>query len=176
MTAAAASLDKESGAVEFISDTTSESRTMQLVTLTFVVLIAGQAPSVPPDLQKAIEARRAAQASADIETWNRHTADDFIVVDTDGVVKNKAQRGADIKAGAGPGAKFTEERIRMYGDTAVVTNLQENLRFTSVWVRQSGVWRMVSAHSPSSEVIEGVPLMTLATALSLSRTQRRRAT
>jgi ketosteroid isomerase-like protein len=121
--------------------------TMHLLTFVLVAFVSAQGQSVPPDLQKAIDARRTAQASRDVDTWNRHTSDDFVLVDADGMVKSKAQRGADIKAGLGPGAKFTEERARMYGDTAIITNLQGNVRFTSVWVKQAGVWRMASAHS-----------------------------
>ena len=108
------------------------------------------AQSVPADLQKAIDARGQAPLTADAEAWGRYTTDDFVLINADGAVLTKKQRMEQIKANK-PNptpAKPSEVQTRVYGDAAIVTNLLEGnqgpTRFTTVWVKQNGQWRVAS--------------------------------
>jgi ketosteroid isomerase-like protein len=126
---------------------------MRVLTLaTVLVLFASgvSAQSVPADLQKAIEARGQTLRTADADAWGRLTTDDFVVINPDGTVVTKKQRMEQIKASKPnptPG-KSSEQQTRVYGDAAVLTNLQEGnqgpTRFTTVWVKQNGQWKVAS--------------------------------
>ncbi len=106
----------------------------------------------PPDLVKAMEARSVADTTGNLETWGRYTADDFVAVGTMGRLVTRADRAALIKTrkpGGTDASKMTEETFRVYGDTVIHTALQQGppgspIRFTSVWVKQNGQWRVVS--------------------------------
>jgi ketosteroid isomerase-like protein len=70
--------------------------------------------------------------NADVEWYQTHLADDFVVIESDGSVLNKDQF---LKSTAnGPDVadyKLHEVDIRIYGDTALV-------RATGVWIRENG--------------------------------------
>ena len=118
--------------------------------LFYAVLGAAQAPD--PALQKTIETRNAALWSGNASDWGRYTTDDFLSVGADGAVKSKTQRmheinGVKIKSPAQP----QEEQFRRYGATVIRTwrvNPQNGpaMRFTEVWVEQSGTWKVASVH------------------------------
>lgn len=117
----------------------------------FVVAAVAYAQSPPPDLQKAIDARAAAQFAGDEQGWARYTTDDFMAVSTDGVVATKADRMAAIKGNkvATP-TPPTEQKFRIYGDTVIQTFVGGGAagptRFTSIWVKQNGTWKVASVH------------------------------
>ena len=82
-------------------------------------------------------------------------ADDFTATTEAGDVLTKAQRLQWAKAEAArlSTLDYQDLKTRVYGDAAVVTGLaasqgeggaKVNRRFTHVWVRQGGVWRMVA--------------------------------
>jgi ketosteroid isomerase-like protein len=122
------------------------------VALVLLVASSTQAQQAPPDLQKAIDARVAAQRAGDAESWGRYTTDDFIVVDPSGGVGTKTSRMAQIKGNknTNPSPKISDQRFRAYGDTVIVTQVQEGAqgptRFTTVWVKQNNQWRVASVH------------------------------
>ena len=104
-----------------------------------------------------------AQIGADIVALNRIYADDFIGVGPSGTVRTKPQVISDFTSG---GLKFQsittdDVQVRVYGNTAVETGrstmngqdkgktVPRDTRFTRVWVKQQGRWRLVANHYSS---------------------------
>jgi hypothetical protein len=118
-----------------------------------------QTPAPDPELQKALDARRAAEQANDVEAWSRHTADDFLSTTPDGRVDTKAERAVLIRNrkredSAGLIAEPKRElKWRMYGDTAIETfrwddapAFRRPVRVTEVWVKRNGVWQVAGNH------------------------------
>ena len=131
-------------------------------------LVAGQKRSARrTQTERVIEAIRKvdneriqAQIHADVLVLNRIYSDDFIGVGPSGTVRTKPQVIADFTSGD---LKFQsiatdEVQIRVYVNTAVETGqstmigqdkgkpVPRDNRFTRVWVRQQGRWRLVLNH------------------------------
>ena len=104
-----------------------------------------------------------AQIHADTVALKRIYADDFIGVGPSGTVRTKPQVISDFTSG---GLKFQsittdDVQVRVYGNTAVETGLStmigqdkgkavpRDTRFTRVWVKQQGSWRLVANHYSS---------------------------
>jgi uncharacterized protein (TIGR02246 family) len=101
-----------------------------------------------------------AQINADAPALDRLYAADFLGVGPSGTVRTKAQVIADFTSGELKFQNITtdEVRVRVYGDTAVETGLStmtgqdkgksvpRDTRFTRVWVKQQGHWRLVANH------------------------------
>jgi hypothetical protein len=125
--------------------------TRAILGVAVVLVFTGPSFAQPSDLKAAMDARNAALAAGDEQTWARYTTDDFINTNADGVVVTKTQRMAAIKGtkSTAPSAKVTEERFRTYGDTVIQTwraEQQPPVRYTQVWVRQAGVWKVATVH------------------------------
>jgi ketosteroid isomerase-like protein len=85
----------------------------------------------------------------DGKTLASFESDDFTVI-ANGQKATKAEQIAEVE-GRGPvgaAASNTEEEIRHYGDVAVITGLSAgaNVRYTAVWVKQDGQWKVVHLH------------------------------
>jgi ketosteroid isomerase-like protein len=105
---------------------------------------------------------REATLKNDIEANDRLLADNWLNINPDGSVTTKAQLMELLKAGT---FKITsienaEVTIRTYGDAAIVNGLSttkragqgneiisRQVRFTRVYARTRGRWRVVSAHN-----------------------------
>jgi uncharacterized protein (TIGR02246 family) len=104
-----------------------------------------------------------AQIGADAAALDRIYADDFIGIGPSGTVRTKAQVIADFTSGD---LKFQsiitdDVQVRVYGNTAVETGrstmigqdkgkaVPRDNRFTRVWIKQQGRWRLVSNHYSS---------------------------
>ena len=101
-----------------------------------------------------------AQIGADAVALERIYADDFIGVGPSGTVRTKTQVISDFTSGELHFQSITtdEVRVRVYDKTAVETGLStmvgqdkgkavpRDTRFTRVWVKQQGRWRLVSNH------------------------------
>ncbi len=101
-----------------------------------------------------------AMIANDPEAIGRHMADDWIIVGSDGSVGDKAGFLALVASGALSHDVMTSEdiRVRLYGDTAVVTargvsggqyqgrRFREVERSSCVFVRREGEWRCVLTH------------------------------
>src|SRR5438477_5249141 len=100
---------------------------------------------VPADLQTAMKQRADALARADAATWGRLTADNFVVVNGNGIVQTKAERIAQIKAGQpnGPGTA-EHETVQMYGTTAVqrFQSTRNGIWVAFVWAKDRNGWRV----------------------------------
>jgi len=101
-----------------------------------------------------------AQIGADSAALDRIYADDFIGVGPSGTVRTKKQVISDFTSGTLKFQSITtdEVQVRVYENTAVETGLStmdgqdkgktvpRNTRFTRVWVKQQGFWRLVANH------------------------------
>ena len=88
-------------------------------------------------------------------------ADDYVVTGANGVVRTRAQVVADIKSGVQKIESITNDdvKVRVYGDTAVVTGRTTQkgefkgqpsispVLFTRVYARRGGQWQLVANHS-----------------------------
>src|SRR6266436_2892762 len=111
-------------------------------------------------IRKLDNERIQAQVHADAAALERIYADDFIGVGPSGTVRTKPQVISDFTSGD---LKFQcittdEVQVRVYENTAVETGLStmvgqdkgkvvpRDTRFTRVWVKQQGCWRLVANH------------------------------
>ena len=119
--------------------------------------------SVEQAIEQLDNERIRAQIGADAVALDRIYADDFIGVGPSGTVRTKAQVISDFTSGD---LKFQsivtdEVQVRVYENTAVETGLStmigqdkgkavpRDTRFTRVWVKQEGRWRLVANHYSS---------------------------
>ena len=119
-----------------------------------------QHASVEQIICKLDEERIQAQIHADAAALDRLYADDFIGVGPSGTVRTKPQVIADFTSGTLKFQSITTDdvQVRVYENTAVETGrstmkgedkgktVPQDTRFTRVWVKQQGHWRLVSNH------------------------------
>src|SRR6266487_3406161 len=119
--------------------------------------------SVEEVIKKLDNERIQAQIGADAVALDRIYADDFIGVGPSGTVRTKPQVISDFTSGALKFQSSTtdEVQVRVYENTAVETGLStmvgqdkgkavpRDTRFTRVWVKQQGRWRLVANHYSS---------------------------
>ena len=112
------------------------------------------------EIRKVDRERIQAQVNADSVALNRIYADDFIGIGPSGTVRTKKEVLADFASGSLKFQSITTDdvRIRVYGNAAVETGLStmkgqdadkvvpEENRFTRVWIKQGGRWRLVANH------------------------------
>ena len=122
-----------------------------------------QTSSVEQAIRQLDNERIQAQISADAVALDRIYADDFIGVGPSGTVRTKAQVISDFTSGELKFQSITtdEVQVRVYENTAVETGLStmvgqdkgkavpRDTRFTRVWVKQQGRWRLVANHYSS---------------------------
>jgi uncharacterized protein (TIGR02246 family) len=118
------------------------------------------ASSVERAIRQVDDERIQAQIHADAAALNRIYAEDFIGVGPSGTVRTKPQVLSDFTSGTLKFQSITtdEVRVRVYENTAVETGLStmigqdkgkdvpRDTRFTRVWVKQQGQWRLVANH------------------------------
>jgi ketosteroid isomerase-like protein len=114
-------------------------------------------------IKKLDKERIQAQIHADVAALERIYADDFIGVGPSGTVRTKPQVISDFTSGDLRFQSITTDdvRVRVYGNAAVETGLSamngqdkgnavpHDTRFTRVWVKQHGGWRLVANHYSS---------------------------
>ena len=111
------------------------------------------------EIRKVDRERIQAQVNADSVALNRIYADDFIGIGPSGTLRTKKDVLSDFTSGSLKFQSITTDdvRIRVYGNAAVETGLAmkgqdagkvvpEENRFTRVWIKQGGRWRLVSNH------------------------------
>ena len=115
-------------------------------------------------IRKLDNERIQAQIHADAAALERIYADDFIGVGPSGTVRTKPQVISDFTSGDLRFQSITTEdvRVRVYGDAAVETGrstmvgqdkgnaVPHDTRFTRVWIKQQGRWRLVANHYSSN--------------------------
>jgi ketosteroid isomerase-like protein len=116
--------------------------------------------SVVQVIRQVDHERIQAQIGADAVALKRIYADDFIGIGPSGTVRTKPQVIADFTSGDLKFQSITTDdvRVRVYGNTAVETGrstmigqdkgktVPRDNRFTRVWIKQQGRWRLVSNH------------------------------
>jgi len=119
-----------------------------------------QTESVVEKIRRLDEDRIQAQIHADAVALDRIYADDFIGIGPSGTVRTKPQVLADFTSHELKFQSITTDdvRIRVYGNTVVETGrstmvgqdkgkvVPRDNRFTRVWVRRQGGWRLVANH------------------------------
>ena len=142
-----------------------------VLALTLTSIALGQEQSASRDQRSSVEQairqldneRIQAQISADAVALDRIYADDFMGVGPSGRVRTKAQVISDFTSGDLKFQSITtdEVQVRVYENTAVETGLStmvgqdkgkavpRDTRFTRVWVKQQGRWRLVANHYSS---------------------------
>jgi uncharacterized protein (TIGR02246 family) len=119
-----------------------------------------QTERVVDGIRKLDEERIQAQIHADAAALDRIYADDFIGIGPSGTVRTKPQVIADFTSHDLKFQSITTDdvRIRVYGNTVVETGrstmvgqdkgkvVPRDNRFTRVWVRREGRWRLVANH------------------------------
>ena len=116
------------------------------------------------EVMQVMNERRAAVLQGDVEVYARQTADDYLGIGTNGGrARNKEEVLAGMKSSDSKWISINDSdlKVRVYGNTAVVTYLstwkrttsgQEmngQSRFTQVLVKQQGRWRFVSMQQTS---------------------------
>ena len=139
-----------------------------VLVLTAASIALGQKQSARRDQRRSVEQvirqldheRIQAQIHADRVALDRIYADDFIGIGPSGTVRTKPQVLADFTSHDLKFQSITTDdvRIRVYGNTAVETGrstmngqdrgkaVPRDNRFTRVWVKQQGRWRLVANH------------------------------
>ena len=133
------------------------------------VLCLAALPLVPARAQESPDAAEIRSLELKIADWYKHRQidtfatlldDDFVITFEDGTTYGKtgylsysASSSTHIAS-----AEIAEMKIRMHGDTAIVIGVyHENGvdnrktydyrdRFTDVWMKKAGKWRLVAAH------------------------------
>src|SRR5213594_318991 len=114
-------------------------------------------PRVERELVALMHEIDRAHQSSDVAMFDSIWADDYVLTDYRGTVKERAQALAEWKAGEHRYGSYVSDdiRVRAYGDAAVVTarvtraSLSDpqnvgQFRHTRVFVRQHGRWRLVA--------------------------------
>jgi hypothetical protein len=142
-----------------------------VLTLTLASIAPGQEQSANRDQKSSVEQairqldneRIQAQIHADAVALDRIYAVDFIGVGPSGTVRTKPQVISDFTSGDLKFQSITtdEVQVRIYENTVVETGLStmvgqdkgktvpRDTRFTRVWVKQQGHWRLVANHYSS---------------------------
>jgi ketosteroid isomerase-like protein len=112
------------------------------------------------EIRKADRERIQAQIHADAVALDRIYADDFIGIGPSGTRRTKKDVLSDFTSRSLKFQSITTDdvRIRVYGNAAVETGIStmkgedagkvvpEENRFTRVWIKQGGRWRLVANH------------------------------
>jgi ketosteroid isomerase-like protein len=124
------------------------------------------ASSVEEAIRKLDNERIQAQIHADATALDRIYAADFIGVGPSGTVRTKPQVISDFTSGDLTFQSITTDdvQVRVYGNTAVETGrstmngqdkgktVPRDTRFTRVWIKQQGRWRLVANHYSSQSM------------------------
>ncbi len=121
-------------------------------------LASAWAQDVQEELKKLETERAAAVVKGDVAMLDKQTSDDYVLINMNGRVADKAQMIDGFKSGQ---SKLTAEdlsdlKVRVYGNTAIVTGKADvkgtlggadatgQIEFTRVWVKTHGRWQSVS--------------------------------
>ncbi len=132
------------------------------VALVFVLLpLAARAEDARQEILAADARRFAAMIQGDQAALDGLLAGDLTYTHSSGQVETKAQFLESLRSGTLRylSAQPSDQAVRLYGDTAVVTGRAEvkvsnqgqeaalSLRFTEVWVRSGGAWKLTAWQS-----------------------------
>ena len=124
------------------------------------ILARTQTQSVEQELIKLENGWNDALIKHDWAFIDQILADDYITINSDGVVSTKAQEMASLKSGdvVVTSAVADDFRVRVYGDAAVVTfrytgksqtkgkDTSAQERITDTFIKLAGRWQVVAEH------------------------------
>jgi len=115
------------------------------------------------DISQTLQAMERAWLNAeknhDAATFDKLVADDWIAITPDGKRQTKAERAAEIIASDIDSATLGEMKVRVFGDTAVVTGTDDEITmkdgkkstdhyvWTDVFVKRNGKWLAVASQT-----------------------------
>ena len=100
-----------------------------------------------------------AEKNHDTAAFEKLVADDWIAIGPDGKSQTKAQRAAEIKGAHISSATMGDMKVRVFGDTAVVTGTDDEITmkagkksgdhyaWTDVFVKRNGKWVAVASQT-----------------------------
>jgi ketosteroid isomerase-like protein len=100
-----------------------------------------------------------AEKNHDTATFEKLVADDWIAITPDGKRQTKAERAAEIKSSDLESTTLGEMKVRVFGDTAVVTGSDDEITmkdgkkstdhyvWTDVFVKRNGKWLAVASQT-----------------------------
>jgi len=134
----------------------STARMLRVVFMLSCLVSTPTIAQVPADLREAMRARDEAVAKADAATWDRLTADDFTVVQADGILMTKAERLAQFKTQqAMTRQQARQEQIKQYSDIfvrrALVHVRSGDAWVLDIWVKDAKGWRVAAVQVTSAK-------------------------
>jgi uncharacterized protein (TIGR02246 family) len=115
--------------------------------------------TVSQTLQAVEQTWANAEKSHDAATFEKLVADDWIAITPDGKTQTKAERAAKIKTSKVGSATLRNMKVRVFGDTAVVTGsadetstqdgkeTSDHYVWTDVFVKRDGMWLGVASQT-----------------------------
>lgn len=115
--------------------------------------------AISQTLQAMEQAWLDAEKNHDAATFEHLVADDWIAISPDGKSQTKAERAADIKAAHMTSATLGDMKVRVFGDTAVLTGTDDEVTttdgkkssdhyvWTDVFVKRNGKWLAVASQT-----------------------------
>jgi len=100
-----------------------------------------------------------AEKNHDTAAFEKLVADDWIAIGPDGKSQTKVQRAAEIKGAHISSATMGDMKVRVFGDTAVVTGTDDEITmkagkkssdhyaWTDVFVKRNGKWLAVASQT-----------------------------
>jgi hypothetical protein len=101
------------------------------------------AQTVDPEFTRARQARNDAIRTGDKATFDKYTAEKFMVVGPTGAVETREQRVGRADKALPQNATLEEERITPYanGNVVILNWRQGTNRFIEVWAKENGSWK-----------------------------------
>jgi uncharacterized protein (TIGR02246 family) len=115
--------------------------------------------AISQTLQAVEQAWLDAEKNHDAAAFEKLVADDWIAISPDGKSQAKAERAAEIKSGHITSATLGDMKVRVFGDTAVVTGTDDEVTmtegkkssdhyvWTDVFVKRNGNWLAVASQT-----------------------------
>ena len=136
--------------------------------LTLLFAMTAFAADIPPDLRKAVEDYDHAQVKADGAELRRLVADDYVLINSNGRVQNKAELIEDY---LDPNYKIEPFKVlepveKVWNDGAVMGGLVHlkglsggkpfavTLRFADIWAKRKGKWQVIYTHVSKPEAAQ----------------------
>lgn len=132
--------------------------TIALLALGVSLVVEAQGQDTAKKLVATEQVFNEALTRGEWKTVEALVADDLVFTDADGTVSGKSDQIAELKSGylKLTSIEMSEVRVQNLGDVAVVTgklvekgrykdtNLNDVFRFTDVWAKRNGKWRLVA--------------------------------